>query len=398
MNILLITTLYPGYEGQSRLEVSYAIHQFVNEWKEEGHNIKVIRLWSKFPFVFNLTNRGKITTKYRNDQNVTIDGVEVNIITVNRLPKVDYFMFHKNKALKKIINSTENFRPDIIVCHMMNPSLYISTKLKEKWNVPLILTIHQTDIKQIKSNKRRYNEYLALLPFVERLGFRSSALMDQYGQLNLPNKNNFIVNSGINEDLIIDEEMINKKSQSNQNMIFVASNMIPRKNIDVLIKAFEKVAMKENVYLKIAGNGPDKDKLLSIINDSKVKNKIKYLGYLSRKEVLSQMENSNIFVLVSSHETFGLVYLEAMAKGCITVGSKGEGVDGIIENNINGYLSEPKNIEDLVETISKIINLGNPDKTKIIKNAVNTAKNMTQKTMSNKYLAELNSAIDKFKK
>ena len=64
-------------------------------------------------------------------------------------------------------------------------------------------------------------------------------------------------------------------------------------------------------------------------------------GEKAREQVLHLMEESDIFVLVSSPETFGLVYVEAMAKGCITIGSKGEGIDGVIVNNENGYLCTP---------------------------------------------------------
>ena len=49
------------------------------------------------------------------------------------------------------------------------------------------------------------------------------------------------------------------------------------------------------------------------------------------------MEESDVFAMVSSPETFGLVYIEAMAKGCVTIGSKGEGIDGVIVNNENGF-------------------------------------------------------------
>ena len=52
---------------------------------------------------------------------------------------------------------------------------------------------------------------------------------------------------------------------------------------------------------------------------------------------------SDVFVLPSVNETFGMVYLEAMSQGCIPIGTSGEGIDGIIENGKNGYLCDRNN-------------------------------------------------------
>ena len=59
--------------------------------------------------------------------------------------------------------------------------------------------------------------------------------------------------------------------------------------------------------------------------------------------------------MVSSFETFGLVYLEAMATGNIVIGAKGEGIEGIIKNNINGFLCTPRDKKELAQTLARII-------------------------------------------
>ena len=59
---------------------------------------------------------------------------------------------------------------------------------------------------------------------------------------------------------------------------------------------------------------------------------------MKREEVIRQMDNHDVFVMISRNETFGLVYLEAMARGCITIASRNEGFDGVIEHGVNGFL------------------------------------------------------------
>ena len=57
----------------------------------------------------------------------------------------------------------------------------------------------------------------------------------------------------------------------------------------------------------------------------------------------------------SINEGFGIVYLEAMKAGCITIGTKGEGIDGFIENGKNGFLVNP-NVDEIVKLIDEIYN------------------------------------------
>ena len=122
-------------------------------------------------------------------------------------------------------------------------------------------------------------------------------------------------------------------------------------------------------------------------------NNIKFLGWLDREEILAKMKTSDIFVMVSSPETFGLVYLEAMASGCITIGAKREGIDGIIQNGENGFLCEPRNVDDLADTIDKIVNLSKESKERLLRNTFETVKGMTHKGVSDNYIEALQHVI-----
>ncbi|WP_018394784.1 glycosyltransferase family 4 protein [Bacillus sp. 37MA] len=399
MKILLITILYPSYEEHSRKEISYALHYFAKDWVSSGHDVRVMKIYPKYPAIFNLTKKGKKNSRYRKDATFKLEDVEVNRLTINKFPKINYFQKDIRRMCSKILHDINmNNQPDIIVCHMIDPSIYIAKMLKEELNVPLILTIHQSDIFLLTNTKKRLESYKEVEPFINRIGFRNRNLMDKYDALNLTSKNNFIIHSGINKDLIISDYKLQKKINSQSQFIFIAANMIALKNIDIVIKAFEKIAVDEDVYLKIAGEGPEKNKLIKLAEESSVNDRIEFLGYITRESVIENMEKSDVFVMVSSPETFGLVYIEAMSKACITIGTKGEGIDGVIKDSENGYLCEPRNVDALANKLTKALKLNSDQKEKIITNAVQTAKNMTQEEISNKYLDVLQDTIKNFNK
>ena len=106
------------------------------------------------------------------------------------------------------------------------------------------------------------------------------------------------------------------------------------------------------------------------------------------------MRKSDVFVMVSSPETFGLVYLEAMASGCITVGSKGEGIDGIIKNGYNGFLVEPRNVSALKDTLERIINLNYLDKENILINGLKTASALSEDAVAKKYISFIREILE----
>ena len=94
------------------------------------------------------------------------------------------------------------------------------------------------------------------------------------------------------------------------------------------------------------------------------------------------MRESDIFILPSENETFGMVYLEAMASGCITVCRKDDGIDGIIKDGFNGFVCT-----DVKEVLNRILSI--PDKNKILENAYNTVLELTEEKTAKKYLSNI---------
>ena len=188
------------------------------------------------------------------------------------------------------------------------------------------------------------------------------------------NGKTFIVPSGVEESVIIEPDCDNLNFAERKIKVLTCANLIKRKNIDKLILALKEI---ESVQLTVIGDGEELQKL------KKIDSKVVFTGRLEHKEVLRKMRESDIFILPSVHETFGLVYLEAMASGCITIGIENDGVDGIIIDGQNGYLTQP-NVENIKKCVLNVIKSSKNDT--ILKNAYNTIKTYTLADASSQYL------------
>ena len=91
--------------------------------------------------------------------------------------------------------------------------------------------------------------------------------------------------------------------------------------------------------LTIVGDGSDKKLLMELAKNKKLE-KVIFKGKLPHSSVIDEMRKADCFIMISENEVFGLVYLEAMSQGCITIASKGEGIDGIIQDKKNGFFMQ----------------------------------------------------------
>ncbi|HCD3977832.1 TPA: glycosyltransferase family 4 protein, partial [Enterobacter hormaechei] len=109
-----------------------------------------------------------------------------------------------------------------------------------------------------------------------------------------------------------------------------------------LILAFDKIKENYNIafQLKIIGDGPDLDTLKEMIEQKGLKSNIEMLGEQSKDEIAYHMGQSDVFILLSRVETFGVVFIEALASGLFCIATKSGGPEFIIKNDMLGELLE----------------------------------------------------------
>lgn len=264
--------------------------------------------------------------------------------------------------LKKILKT---FSPDIIHAHTLSVDTDIAFYLKKKLFIPIVVTTHGTDFLQ---NEKKLSSSLLTerLDKIDTLVTVSKKLGEQVGRYCKINPRIIINGANIRtKDTVIDRE---------KNIVFVGG-LIKQKNVDKVICAVNKLNKEGYAFsLKIIGEGVERDTLEKMCKEMEM-NSVSFLGHLENEKVIDVMENSEYFVMVSEQEALGIVYLEAMGAGCITIGTKGEGIDGVIIDGENGFLVEPKS--ENVYNIIKYCEM-NKEMMKIVRlNAVRTARDMT---------------------
>jgi len=133
---------------------------------------------------------------------------------------------------------------------------------------------------------------------------------------------------------------------------FAARRLDSSKGIDILIRAYHKVKEKlPDTKLLIAGEGPDEQPLLQLINRFKLENDIILLGSLAHDKVISYMKGAIAHICPSRTEGGGIVNYEAQATGCLAIGSNAGGIPEYIENNRTGLVFPAGNINALAKLL-----------------------------------------------
>ena len=390
-NILLLTPLYPATDLPGKF--TPVVHYFVKEWVRVGYNVKVIHLPSVFPFFLRniIKPFSKIISSYLgyNLQLYPIEKSEYYFdhVSIKRIP-MNKIIPHSRYSVKKIEYISDdiryycvknNFIPDIIIAHWFNPSLDILSILSKYYDVKKCLIIHDG----YKSIMHLYkNDLLKLISSLDIIGYRSNSLKKQYNF----EKPYFYCFSGIPEKYLLLQS--SRSFEKIKNIVFVGTLIKRKYPLEILLSLMKSFPEKE-FTMNYIGVGAEEKVIKKYVRKQSIQKNVIFWGSLDRDNIISILDNSDVFVMISKSEVFGLVYLEAMARGCITIASKDEGFDGIIIDGYNGFLCESGNVNELSNVLNKIKGMNSSDLSFISNNAINTAKNMTDKISSINYINNL---------
>ena len=393
--ILVLSSVYPG--GVTPKGFTPVIHYFVREWLGLGYDVRVVYAASFFPAFYYkapmwlrriVQSRIGIAlpdVQHSEDISYVHEGVKVRRLAMKKFfPMTGYSKKVLDMACVKAWNyiKEENFRPDIIISHWINPQLALMSYLKEKTGAAATMVLHEYG----NEMRKDFKDWRRLYDDVDIWGYRSLPIKDGFEKsFGIP-RLSFRCFSGIPVSFC--EGAPERNGQLNNHFVQVGL-LMERKNPHKTIDGVANACGNQNFFLDIIGDGGMYKQLQSKIEQEGLIGKVHLSGRISRDEVVKKLDESDVFILISKNEVFGLVYLEAMARGCIVVASRGEGMDGIIKDGVNGFFCEAGDSKELSDVIKRIQRMTNGQRAIVSKNAQETARKFTDKKVAKDYIEKV---------
>lgn len=271
---------------------------------------------------------------------------------------------------KQFISVIEDFKPDFCIINgYVGTVQTVAIKYCQKHGIRYAiesdtpLNIPRNRIKRLLKKiylKRILSNYYCY-------GFPGGSLQKEnfifYG---IPEEKNYIMPMSVSLDRLNKEEIklpsTEKLKQElgilNKITFLFVGRLEHVKNVSLLLKAFSMLKKNnDNVALIIVGDGTLKTELEEQVRDSEVQD-VYFKGYVAFPEIVRYYKASDVFVLPSVFEPWGLVVNEAMTLGLPAVVSSDVGCrKDLIETGNNGYIFESDNVYDLLEKLESIIKL-----------------------------------------
>ncbi len=400
MKILFISSLYPAVNDPDNINFTRALHWLVSYWnQQERVQVQVIRPVYLYPreLIFGEKRKTGSYKKSPRKKIFSLDNVSIIVYPVFKIPKIAYLYYPLYRYLDKYLKSI-GFEPDAVVAHY-DKSLHIGHQYSRRRNLPLVSGLHITPDLMTDDPKAFTKRCGKILAAAAAIACRSNYIYNKIAAW-FPQyrEKSFIAYSGIEEDLIQKPGNAIQRMKAWKNngtlSIITVSYLMERKKIDTNLKALAKLKDRIDWTYTIIGDGELRPALETLADQLGIRRQVHFKGVMPRHQVIQLLKQSHIFLLVSYLETFGLVYLEAMACGNITIGSRGEGIDGVIQHEKNGFLSPAGEVESLTTVLEKIIfQLPENRLENILDNAHHTIKQYTDKNAAQNYLDRLNQVV-----
>lgn len=335
MNILVICH-YGLYQDLS----SSFVHAQIREYARAGHQVRVL-----IPIAFGKRDWNGSRTAADRWQADGVELIPLRYVTLSRYGErwfnTQSAVFALRGQLKKIVSG---FLPDVIHAHALGFASEIGAWLKGKLACPLIVTTHGSDT-SIPVEQGRSTELKPFCDHADIVAAVSSALADKLRTCGTETPISVILNGFQSHALSAD---IQKTPLS----FIQVGHLLEQKRFHITIQAFAAIRKQyPDASLTIIGQGPDGERLKKLCETLGVKTSVSFLGQTPNSAVMEEMSRHQFFVMPSVREGFGIVYLEAMANGCITIGTEGEGIADLIVNGENGFLVPPEDPAAIVRVV-----------------------------------------------
>lgn len=221
--------------------------------------------------------------------------------------------------------------------------------IAKKYNIPLVITEHSSIKRGKYVRKSYYKRIVDSYKSADAIIAVGNGLKNEIEELT--NRRDIKVIGNLVDLSLFDIRDI--KDNKDEFIFFSLAFLEGEKGFDTLIKSFSRKFKNKKARLIIGGDGSQREWLEGIAKSENIESQVTFVGALSREEVSKYMNKCDAFVLASRYETFGVVYIEALASGKPVIGTFNGGAEGIINENV-GILTEIDNVDKLSDAMEYI--------------------------------------------
>jgi N-acetyl-alpha-D-glucosaminyl L-malate synthase BshA len=278
----------------------------------------------------------------------------------------EYPLFHYQPyelALSsKLVDMVKLYKIELLHVHYAIPHAYAGYMAKqmlkdEGIDLPMITTLHGTDITLVGNHpfyKTAVTFSINKSDFVTSVS--ESLKADTLKLFNIKNEIQVIPNFIELDKNTIDPSIPCRRSlmaAENERIITHISNFRKVKRIPDVIQLFYKIQRQIPAKLMMVGDGPEKEKAEYLCQELGILDKVIFFG--NSNEIDKILSYTDLFLLPSETESFGLAALEAMAWGVPVISSNSGGLPEVNFEGVSGYLSKTGNTDEMAENALKIL-------------------------------------------
>ncbi len=297
----------------------------------------------------NIISKNNFHLRNFSDEGLDTYAYTVPALKLSKVPKLFVKVFYHNleKIFRRIQRDSKKI--DIIHAHSFYPAGYAAVILGDKYGIPVVITEHSSSIVAKKLNGFQEDLLKVCVEKSAKFICVGNALRQSVINYTHTVKKIYVIPN------MVDNRFVPNNDATQREPFFYVSigNLIHSKRFDLTIKSFAMCFKgQEQIKLKIIGDGELSSELRSLAEELDVAQQVLFMGRLSRDEVVRELQASHAFVLPSDFETFGVVYIEAMACGLPVIGTKNGGADDII-TPADGYLVNVDSLDELKEAMEE---------------------------------------------
>jgi N-acetyl-alpha-D-glucosaminyl L-malate synthase BshA len=254
------------------------------------------------------------------------------------------------------------YKIELLHVHYAIPHAYAGYMAKQMLKdegiiIPMVTTLHGTDITLVGNHPFYKTAVSFSINKSDVVTSVSQSLKDDTYKLFNIKKEIHVIPNFIELDKIRNESQISchrsVMAKKEERIVTHISNFRKVKRIPDIIKIFYKIQEKIPAKLMMVGDGPEKVKAEQLCKELGIEEKVIFFGNSS--EIDQILSYSDLFLLPSETESFGLAALEAMAWSVPVISSNSGGLPEVNFDGISGYLSNVGDVDSMAENALKIL-------------------------------------------